>query len=230
MIIFGYCKLERTSEVLSMNHQGIERVLTELNNGQLSDRVFRLTITDTVELARVWLKEPEGEEVADLNKSCFLIKNDEGLYIGAVVEEADELQGIVAAECDHESVGAAMLEVILPMVAHCGHQLQKVTFQDSRLASYFFKRWGGKLTGESTEHAIPELLGSAVSGEEFEVIMKRLRVALAQVMMVKDQLEMAYGPDVDETVLESMVDQLALLGPKLKEWRENHSLEEEKAE
>ena len=97
-----------------MKHETLEGLIDVSNSGQMKYLIFRTRLTDTVESARVWLKDP----VAYTNESAsefFFIKNEAGIYVAAVLDMYSDLHVLVKTEHRKQGIlSRAMIDVILP--------------------------------------------------------------------------------------------------------------------
>jgi hypothetical protein len=197
-----------------VTHQGIEELIDALNAGALRGRIFLSTLSERVDFARVWLNEPRGDIVNEGSDQYYFIKNAAGVYIAAVLDMQNDLHAVVKKEHrGRDDLYAAMNEVILPKLYQDGRATQKATFEEAKVAEYFVKRFGFRMTGPGTaEKDLSvysggpkiDLKGFALSYEDVRAMELNIRRATLYLKMARERLEMAY-PDWDDGHVDRLI-------------------------
>ncbi len=200
-----------------MKHTSIRNFITLLNTGKIDYRVFRRTLKDNVEYAKVWPNDPLRNYDFALPYHFFLIKSSDGKYIGAVLDMGKEnLHAYIFNQ--HRKKGYltnAMNNVILPFLYQTGRQKQTFEFENPNLGEHFVKKYGFKKIDRNhaeidlTEYqnALPiKSKGKDLTVEEINNIIGRFESVRSCLRMIKDQLDTAYG-ECKEICLDHLVDQ-----------------------
>ena len=78
-----------------MTNESIERLIDALNAHEMRDRIFRASLSASVEYAKVWLNEPKGVAGNEGSYEFFFIKNETGVYVAAVLDMYNDLHVFV---------------------------------------------------------------------------------------------------------------------------------------
>jgi hypothetical protein len=196
-----------------MTHEGIEKLIDALNAGELRGRIFLSKLSERVDFARVWPKDPQGNIAGEGSDQYYFIKN----AAGAVYDMGNDLHVVIKPEYRGQGdLHAAMNEVILPKLFQDGRAAQPVTFNEAKVAEYFVRRFGFKMTGPDTAEKdlcvyanAPKisLKGFALSYEDVRAMELNIQRATLYLKMVKERLKTAYpdwhDPLVDELIHET---------------------------
>lgn len=126
-----------------MTDESIERLIDALNARQMCNRIFLTPLSETVDLAKVWLNEPQGGGLGEGSSKFFFIKNETGLYVAAVLNMTSDLHVFVKEEHrGKEHLSKAMKAMILPKLYQEGTTTQTITFKNSYLADRCLSNWG----------------------------------------------------------------------------------------
>lgn len=99
-----------------MGHEELHEYIDQLNGGVRKRTIDTWQISLRVDVAKVWPDKPNGSGIR-LFCVVFFIKNDEGEYIGAVLDMTCDLQWYIVKE--HRGRGyltVALRETILPFI------------------------------------------------------------------------------------------------------------------
>jgi hypothetical protein len=197
-----------------MTHEGIEKLIDALNAGELRGRIFLSKLSERVDFARVWPKDPQGNIAGEGSDQFYFIKNAAGSYIGAVLDMGNDLHAVIKKE--HRGQGdlsAAMNEVIFPKLFQDGRAIQAATFNEAKVAEYFVKRFGFKMTGAhaaekdlSIYSNVPKIeqKGFPLSYEDVRAMELNIQRATLYLKMVKERLKTAY-PDWDDALVDDLI-------------------------
>ena len=207
-----------------MTNESIERLIDALNAHEMRDRIFRASLSASVEYAKVWLNEPKGVAGNEGSYEFFFIKNETGVYVAAVLDMYNDLHVFVKEAYRRKGyLTRAMKEVILPKLYQNGRTRQAVTFEDPLMARYCAKNWGFSITIDSSAEKdlsvfahLPAIKakGQEITREDFAQIKVKINRAQLYLTMIKEQLEIAYG-QCSETYLEDLIHDLAYLDDKI---------------
>jgi hypothetical protein len=166
------------------------------------------------EFARVWLEEPRGGIANEGSLPFYFIKNGEGFYVGAILDMHNDLHAAVKKEHRGSNhLYNALNEVIFPELFQNKRGTQRVTFENSKVAEYFVRRFGFKMTAPlaaekdlSIYSAIPTIESRGLTPTEADVRAMELHIGRAKLYlkMVKERIEAAFG-DCDELHLDELV-------------------------
>ena len=133
-----------------MTNENIERIIDALNINEINDRIFRASLSEVVDYARVWLDEPKGKTRIEGDYDFFFIKDKAtGFYVAAVLDMQNDLHLFVKkAFLGKDYLPKAMKEVIFPYLYQKGRKVQCVTFENIRVANYCVRKLGFILTGD----------------------------------------------------------------------------------
>lgn len=204
-----------------MTNETIEQFIDSLNTDGMNDRTFRRTLTDYVEYAKVWLSEPKGECGNEGSYDFFLIKNEENVFVGAVLDMGkDDLHCFVKQE--HRGRGhleSAMISTIWPKLYQLGRTKQRVSIQDPQIMNWAIKRLefikvgDGEAEKDLTSFAeLPQIKGKDLKFDrhEFSAIAIHLRKAKHYLTMAAEKIAVSHSQlDAEfETRLVELVEEI----------------------
>lgn len=208
-----------------MTDESLDQLIDALNAGAIRERAFVRNLTPLVDWAKIWTKEPVGS-AWDSAYDFYLVRANAGeAYVGIVLDMTTEDLHVWMKQA-FRGVGhmcAALNTVVFPRFFQLGRERQRITFQDDAILTYAVTHLGFEKTGLlSAErdlrsyHAHPPIAGtdSALSRSDFESMERRIRLAGAQMRLIRDQLDMAYGT-VDFEALDRIDSQLTALDDTL---------------
>jgi hypothetical protein len=129
-----------------MRHLDLEKLIDALNAGQVSNWVFWHALSATVDFARVWIVDPDSE-IPSTPYPFYFIKENGGLYVGAVLDMFYDLHAFVKP--GHRKRGHlynAVNDTIFPYFFQQGRVVQTVSFENPEVADSFTRRLGLKPT------------------------------------------------------------------------------------
>lgn len=190
-----------------MTNDNIEKYIDCLNRNEFGSTIFRTSLSTTVDFAKVWPVEPvvNGE-----SHKFYFVKNEEGVYIAAVLDMYSDLHVYVKTEYRKKGyLSSAINEVILPDIGRTGREKQVVTFEDPEIGEYCVRNWGFFLVNESSAekslssyHGLSAFpcKGYRITRKDYVGINKKIQKARLYITMVKEQLEASLGEIEDSDV------------------------------
>ena len=213
-----------------MTHDTIEELIDALNRGKRGNRIFLAHLSDNVDFAKVWLEDPVGGVASEGSYNFFFIKNEDALYIGAVLDMDNDLHVFVKESFRKRGyLTSAINEVILPKLYQSGREKQRVTFEDPNFADYCVRNWGFSLSGEreaekdlSVFAHLPKIVanGNPITIENFEGIRANINRASLYLTMIQEQLEMSYG-DSNGLYIEGLISNISSLDDDIEDFIES---------
>lgn len=207
-----------------MTNESIEGYIDSLNRNEFSCFIFRSMLSDKVDFAKVWAEEPQGNVSNEGSYKFYFIKNNEGIYVAAVLDMYADLHVFVKSE--HRKKGhlsSAINEVILPHIGRTGREKQIVTFQEPSIGEYCVRNWGFSMTGElSAEKSLTcyhdlepmPYKGYELAYSDYENMATKIGKARLYITMVKEQLEASLG-DIEGTDVDYIEQELFELGDRV---------------
>jgi GNAT superfamily N-acetyltransferase len=122
-----------------MTDQQLESIIDRLNAGDRGCAFLR-PLLNNVDYGKVWLHDPDGGKRTAHGYGCFAIRNESGVYIGAVLEMGEEKDLHAFVKPKHRRKGvmtAALCEVVLPFLKSEGrseHTVSLLSIEGIRLA------------------------------------------------------------------------------------------------
>ena len=186
-----------------MTDENIERLIDALNAHEMRDRIFLAALTEHVDVAKVWMEQPQGRAGNEGSDDYFFIKNGEGTYVAAVLDMNHDLH--VFVKKTHRKQGhlsQAIRTVILPKLYQDGRKHQKITFEDPEIGAYCERRWGFRVISDTSAEldlsifaTCPSIAaeGYKLSREDFSEMKVKINKARLYLTMVKEQLQVAFG-------------------------------------
>ncbi len=186
-----------------MTNESIERYIDSLNQNEFSSFIFRSMLSDKVDFAKVWAEEPKGNMGNEGSYDFYFIKNENGVYVAAVLDMGNDLHVFVKNE--HRKKGhlsLAMKNIIFPHIASTGRKKQIITFKAPSIGEYCVRNLGFSLVSEGSAeislgcyHALEKMphKGYKLSSSNYEEIHTKIGKARLYITMVKEQLEASLG-------------------------------------
>lgn len=207
-----------------MTNESIEGYIDSLNRNEFDSFIFRTMLSDTVDLAKVWANEPRGDVSNEGSYNFYFIKNDEGMYVAAVLDMYSDLHVFVKKEYRKKGyLSSAINEVVLPHIGSTGRKKQVITFEDPYVGQYCVRNWGFSMVGElSAEKSltcyhdlepIPHK-GYKLSYSDFKDIAAKIGKARLYITMVKEQLEASLG-EIDDSEVSYIEHELLTLDDRV---------------
>lgn len=114
-----------------MTDKNLQEILDDVNKGE-SASIHKRQLKKNVDIAKVWLeKAKNGVQFDPL--SCFLIKNDDGLFVGIVYDMIYDLHWYILPDYRKKGIlTKAMREIILPFLSQ-SREKQMISIDSSQL-------------------------------------------------------------------------------------------------
>ena len=209
-----------------MTHDTIEQLIDALNCGEMRDRVFLAHLSAQVDFAKVWLEEPRGGIGFEESYNFFFVKNEQGIYVGAVLDMGNDLHILVKEAFRGEGhLTKAIHETILPKLYQSGRKKQRITFENPEILDYCVRNWGFSPTGDleaekdlSTYSHVQKisLYKEGITWEEFSDIRVKLDRARLYLCMVQQQLELSFG-DCEGLYIEELQQDISSLADQIED-------------
>jgi hypothetical protein len=189
----------------------IEKYIDCLNRNEFGGSIFRTSLSSRVDFAKVWPVEPRGDVANEGSDKFYFIKNEDGVYIAAVLDMHSDLHVYVKNEYRKKGyLSSAVNEVILPHIGRTGRKKQVVTFENPEIGEYCVRNWGFSLVSESSAekslssyHGLAPLpcKGYKISRKDYVGINEKIHKARLYIVMVKEQLEASLGEIEDSDIV-----------------------------
>jgi hypothetical protein len=210
-----------------MREEDIEKYIYLLNDGGDPELIFIKQIGENVEVAKIWLKEPNMSDNIIGNfypERFFFIKNKDGKYVGAVLDMFSDLHWFILKE--HRKQGfliKALSKVILPYLFY-ERDKQSLSININQIGEENYlnsKAIALKLGFKSTDKFDSEfeLLKSEfdwqheelvetsdrITEERMNILRKRAFYAFKILQRISDELMMTYDDDNELSEIASEV-------------------------
>ena len=190
-----------------MTNEGIEKIIDSLNRKETNDLMFVSELSQAVDIAKVWTSLPEGNIGNESSYLFYFIKNDEGIYVGAVLDMGNDLHVFVKSAHRRKGyLSRAMNEIILPHFFQEGRDKQRITFDNPSIGEYVEKNWGFTITSEESAEKDLSCYKShtkifpkprKTDHEEFKLIKRKIDRARLYLIMASEHVESIYGQGND---------------------------------
>ncbi len=198
-----------------MSDQEIKEYIDRLNTQQSNETIFSRRLNKSVEIAKVWEKEPEIDDDFNIKSyRFFFIQNDNRKYVAAVIDMIKDLHWFVLeAERKKGQLTKALREAILPYLFDEGRDSQRITIkkgigdENYKNSKKVATQLGFKSINE--DETIFELSKNdfnwefenlkeenyQIKPERKKELRKRILFAYRSLMKISDELSMAYDDD-----------------------------------
>ncbi|SFU78047.1 hypothetical protein SAMN05216480_12515 [Pustulibacterium marinum] len=202
-----------------MTDQTIHNLLMKLNHSKTSEYVFKRRIGKQVEVAKVWLEKFTmldfvSNDLGDYR--FFLIQNEAGIYVAAILDMHRDLHGYVLPEYRKQGyLTKALQRVILPFLFYDKEcESLRITIDRQRLGEDGYRASekvalavGFQLRSLHTgvfileksafdwSHEALQEHNQRVDGGHLEVIRRRLFYVTRLLYQISDELQMAFDDD-----------------------------------
>jgi len=207
-----------------MREEEIKKYIVRLNNDDFEETIFLRQINKFVDFARVWEKEPELNDRTSLDIPSyrfFFIKNENGKYVGAVLDMKKDLHWYILEEERKKGyLTRSLREAIIPYLfyeeeEYFEREVQRITIQfgigelnykNSRIVaeSIGFKPINDdetdfELSKDEFDWQYENLdeKNGTISSSRFKELRKRLILYYRQLIKISDELLVTYGDDKD---------------------------------
>ncbi len=205
-----------------MRDSDIKKCIELLNSKNTDNSIFLRSISDNVELAKVWEKEPQiNDDIHFANPSYnfFFIKDQNGKLVGAVLDMIRDLHWFILEEERKKGyLTTALKETILPYLFYDENNernIQRITVKRSigernyNNSKSVALKLGFKAINE--DKTIFELkheefdwqyenikeINSKISDDRLSNMQKLIIYSFRKLTKISDELFMAYGDDED---------------------------------
>ena len=203
-----------------MTEREIRKYIDRLNNGKSNELIFTRQISENVDVAKVWAKQPKMSDSiigGFYSYRFFFIKDEENKYIGAVLDMYRDLHWyIVPKSRKNGYLTTSLKESILPYLFYDERENQKITIQKNSIGEENYLnsksvalRLGFKaINEEETEFELKESdfnwesenlkeINSEITSERFETLKKRVFYAFKTLYKISDELLMTVNNDLE---------------------------------
>ncbi|WP_341902857.1 hypothetical protein [Fluviicola taffensis] len=201
-----------------MTEREIRKYIDRLNNGKASESIFTRQISENVDVAKVWKKQPKMTDDIIGNFSSyrfFFIKNEFSKYVGAVLDMEDDLHWYVNPKSRKKGyLTTALKESILPYLFYDERKSQRITIEKNAIGEKNYLnskgvalKLGFKAINEmETEFELKQIdfnwdnenleeINPVTSPERFEELRKRAFYAYKILYKISDELLMTVSDD-----------------------------------
>lgn len=201
-----------------MREREIRKYIDRLNNGKASESIFTRQISKTVDVAKVWTKQPKMTDNIVGNFGSFrffFIKNELNVYVGAVLDMYQDLHWYIVPKSRKQGyLTTALKESILPFLFYDERESQRITIDKSAIGEKNYlnsKSVALKLGFKSINEAETEFelgqtdfnwdkenfeeINSEINSKRFEQLRKRAFYAYKTLYKISDELLMTVNDD-----------------------------------
>jgi hypothetical protein len=217
-----------------MTNDSISKLIDKLNSGKMNNLISFFNLSDTVQFAKVWFQEPIGKTANESAHDFFFIKNQDGLYVAAVLDMKNDLHVYVKkSHRKHGYLSSAINNLIFPWLYQSGRINQNITFRDSRTGKYFAKYWLFTVINFESKSAEIDLSGFSntpkivpkrvhLTLNDFQNIKIKINRSRMYLEMIKEQLESAYE-NFESSYIENNIKELFWLDNKVQDFIEKEN-------
>ncbi|MBK5214986.1 MAG: hypothetical protein JJE55_15170 [Flavobacteriaceae bacterium] len=198
-----------------MTEKEIRKYIDRLNNKKGQESIFTRPISEKVEIGRVWSEQPKKNHNPGSPSSYkfFFIKNDLGIYVGAILDMHSDLHWyVIPKERKKGFLTKSLKETILPYlfqerdeqkitigkgIGEKNHQNSKTVALklgfnpiDEQQIEFLLKKSEFNLSSKKLNE-----VNSRIGNERIEILTKRVNYASKILEKVSDELLMAYADD-----------------------------------
>jgi len=212
-----------------MTNDTIEKIIDALNYKQSNELIFMSDISNNVVLAKVWIHEPKGNIGNEGSYTFYFIKDDNGIYIGAVLDMSSDLHIFIKKEYRKKGyLSRAMNQIILPHLFHNGRKHQKITYRDPFIGDYVKRNWGFEIIDSHTASKDLSYYKDieisqktrAITQDELNSIKNKIDKARLYLTMAGEQVESICGHGNDAN-LKDLAHELFWLDDKVFDYIQN---------
>jgi hypothetical protein len=201
-----------------MKDREIRKYIDRLNNGKASESIFTRQISKTVDVAKVWPKQPRMTDRIIGNFGSFrffFIKNDVNVYVGAVFDMNHDLHWYIVPEKRKQGyLTTALKESILPYLFYDEREIQRITIEINVIGeknylsskSVALKLGFKPINATETEFELKQSdfnwdnenldeINSDIKSERIEELRKRAFYAYKTLYKISDELLMTVNDD-----------------------------------
>ncbi len=201
-----------------MTGREIRKYIDRLNNGKACESIFTRQISKTVDVAKVWTKQPKMTDNIIGNFGSyrfFFIKNELNEYVGAVLDMYQDLHWYIVPKSRKQGyLTTALKESILPYLFYDERESQRITIDKSAIGekNYLNSKnvainLGFKAINDAeTEFELKqtdfnwdnenfEEINSEINSERFEQLKKRVFYTYKILYKISDELLMTVNND-----------------------------------
>lgn len=201
-----------------MTEKEIRKYIDQLNNRKGSESIFTRQISKTVDVAKVWTKQPNMTDNIVGNFGSyrfFFIKNEINEYVGAVLDMYQDLHWYIIPKSRKQGyLTTALKESILPYLFYDERESQRITIDKNAIGEKNYlnsKNVAIKLGFKAINDAETEFelkqsdfnwtnenlneINSEVNSERFEQLRKRAFYAFKTLYKISDELLMTVNDD-----------------------------------
>lgn len=207
-----------------MKTKDIESLVDRLNSKNTDPLIFLSSLTDTIEIAKVWHSLPKGDTENEKSQTFYVVKNDKGVYVAAVMDMKSDLHFFVKKKYRKQGfLTRAMKQVVFPHLYQGGRERQSITFRDSQIGIYVEKNLGFEVDGQG--HASIDLSEyknackltprkRRIKKVEYNQIKNKIALSRSYILMAADQFESSLGEE-NARILRSTSDTINALHDKI---------------
>jgi len=119
-----------------MSEKDLKLLIDKLNKGKTNGLIYLRSLSESVDSAKVWLKAPKKSDSItspDGPYSIYFIKNEEGVYVAAVLDMSNDLHWFVQRKYRKKGyLTGAMKQIILPHLFQ-DRDSQRITIEESQI-------------------------------------------------------------------------------------------------
>lgn len=199
-----------------MTESELQGYINKLNSKSDDDLIFKRPIGENVEIAKVWDKWPELHE--EINSqygsyTCFFIRNDDGKYVGAVLDMRNDLHWYVVPSYRGKGyLTRAMKNIILPYLYELEDRYkQRISIKWNEIGDENFKASRNvalnlgfieiedgifELDLDTIEQRVIVEKNTSLTEERLKRLKNLVLVSSKIIHMVAEELEMAYDHEI----------------------------------
>lgn len=196
-----------------MTHEDLGKTIDAINAGKSFEWVFERRLTETINLATIWLDPPEGRSCNEHGYRGYLIRNEGGECIAAVLDMNCDLHAYVKPECRRRGVMfTALMNTILPHLAQTGREFQEVTYSTPEAEALVLKLGFSIVeSGKARMDLEPFLSTPPLHARVEQLSAERRTQALRHIRKASGFLKMA-ADEIEGTISDELLERLSNLG------------------
>ena len=201
-----------------MTEKEIRKYIDRLNKGIAAESIFVRQISQSVDVAKVWSKEPKMTDNIIGNFDSyrfFFIKNELNAYVGAVLDMYHDLHWYIVPKYRKKGyLSTALREAILPYIFYEVREIQRISIEHDAIGETNYinsksvaEKLGFTAINESeTEFELQKEnfewdyenlddTNSEIDAKRFEILRKRAFFAYKILYKISDELLMTVNDD-----------------------------------